>query len=79
MNTDTREPQIYAFPLAGDGGGDRCATRAAMERDYLPGSPLPQVEIRIANALEYMAYHMGQNGKKLDRLIAALERIAEKS
>jgi hypothetical protein len=62
---------------------DRDATResirAAMEADFLPEpSPdtLSQVDRRMANAAEYVAYHLGQIDKKLDRLIVLLESAA---
>ena len=50
--------------------------RAVMEAEFLPDpSPdtLSQVDRRMANAAEYVAYHLGQIDKKLDRLIALLE------
>jgi hypothetical protein len=53
--------------------------RAAMEGDFLPEpSPdtLSQVDRRTANAAEYIAYHLGQIDKKLDRLIVLLEDAA---
>jgi hypothetical protein len=53
--------------------------RAAMEGDFLPEpSPdtLSQVDRRMANAAEYIAYHLGQIDKKLDRLIVLLEDAA---
>jgi hypothetical protein len=57
--------------------------RADMEAEFLPDpSPdtLSQVDRRMANAAEYVAYHLGQIDKKLDRLIALLENAArEKS
>jgi hypothetical protein len=56
--------------------------RASMEADFLPQpSPdtLSQVDRRMANAAEYIAYHLGQMDKKLDRLIALLESSAKKS
>ena len=55
--------------------------RARMEADFLPEpSPdtLSQVDRRMANAAEYMAYHLGQIDKKLDRLIALLETSAQR-
>ena len=55
--------------------------RARMEADFLPQpSPdtLSQVDRRMANAAEYMAYHLGQIDKKLDRLIALLEMSQER-
>jgi hypothetical protein len=54
--------------------------RAAMEADFLPEpSPdtLTQVDRRMANAAEYIAYHLGQIDRKLDRLIALLEDAAD--
>ena len=57
--------------------------RSDMEADFLPDpSPdtLSQVDRRMANAAEYVAYHLGQIDKKLDRLITLLESSArEKS
>ena len=53
--------------------------RAAMEADFLPEpSPdtLSQVDRRMANAAEYIAYHLGQIDTKLDRLIVLLEDAA---
>jgi hypothetical protein len=53
--------------------------RAAMEADFLPEpSPdtLSQVDRRMANAAEYIAYHLGQIDTKLDRLIVLLEGAA---
>jgi hypothetical protein len=53
--------------------------KAAMEGDFLPEpSPdtLSQVDRRMANAAEYIAYHLGQIDRKLDRLIALLEDAA---
>jgi hypothetical protein len=47
-----------------------------MEAEFLPDpSPdtLSQVDRRMANAAEYVAYHLGQIDKKLDRLITLLE------
>ena len=56
--------------------------RAAMEADFLPDpSPdtLSQVDKRMANAAEYVAYHLGQIDKKLDRLITLLEASAQRA
>jgi hypothetical protein len=61
---------------------DQDRVRASMEADFLPHpSPdtLSQVDRRMANAAEYIAYHIGQMDKKLDRLIALLESSAGKS
>jgi hypothetical protein len=63
---------------------DREATRervrADMEADFLPApSPdtLSQGDRRLVNAAEYIAYHLGQIDKKIDRLIVLLERSAQ--
>jgi hypothetical protein len=51
-----------------------------MEADFLPDpSPdtLSQVDRRMTNAAEYIAYHLGQIDKKLDRLISLLEASAK--
>jgi hypothetical protein len=55
------------------------ATRQRMEADFLPqpsSSALSQNDGRMTDAAEYMAYHLGQINKKLDRLIAILEASA---
>ena len=55
--------------------------RAGMEAEFLPDpSPdtLSQVDRRMANAAEYIAYHLGQIDNKLDRLIALLEAKAHR-
>ena len=60
--------------------GTQDRIRADMEAEFLPEpSPdtLSQVDRRMANAAEYVAYHLGQIDKKLDRLIVLLEN-AEK-
>jgi hypothetical protein len=47
-----------------------------MEADFLPQpstGALSQNDGRMTDAAEYMAYHLGQIDKKLDRLIAILE------
>ena len=54
--------------------------RADMETDFLPEpSPdtLSQADKRLVNAAEYIAYHLGQIDKKLDRLIVLLEGSAQ--
>jgi hypothetical protein len=61
-------------------GAHRDNVRAEMEADFLPEpSPdtLSQVDRRMAKAAEYIAYHLGQIDKKLDRLIALLESSAK--
>jgi hypothetical protein len=55
------------------------ATRRRMEADFLPqpsSSAHSQNDGRMTDAAEYMAYHLGQINKKLDRLIAILEASA---
>jgi hypothetical protein len=53
--------------------------KADMEADFLP-SPSPDtlshVDRRMTNAAEYIAYHLGQIDRKLDRLIVLLEAAA---
>jgi hypothetical protein len=52
------------------------AVRQQMEADFLPDpSPdtLSQVDRRMTSATEYIAFHLGQIDKKLDRLIGLLE------
>jgi len=54
--------------------------RADMETEFLPEpSPdtLSQADRRMVNAAEYIAYHLGQIDKKLDRLIVLLEASAQ--
>jgi hypothetical protein len=54
--------------------------RADMEAEFLPEpSPdtLSQVDRRMTNAAEYIAYHLGQIDRKLDRLITLLEASAQ--
>jgi hypothetical protein len=54
---------------------DREKTEAWMKADYLPvGSPA--AEHRIANALEYIAYHIGQIDKKMDTLSERIWQIS---
>ena len=58
----------------------RLRIRADMEADFLPEpSPdtLSQADRRLVNAAEYIAYHLGQMDKKLDRLIVLLEASAQ--
>jgi hypothetical protein len=62
-----------------DPNDTRARLRAVMEAEFLPDpSPdtLSQVDRRMTNAAEYVAYHLGQIDKKLDRLIALLENAA---
>lgn len=37
----------------------------------------PPADVRLAFATEYAAYQLGQINRKLDRLIAAAERLAD--
>ncbi len=56
-------------------------TRRRMNEDFLPepsSSALSQNDGRMTDAAEYIAYHLGQIDKKLDRLIAILEASAPK-
>jgi hypothetical protein len=56
-------------------------TRRRMNEDFLPepsSSALSQNDGRMTDAAEYIAYHLGQIDKKLDRLIAILEASASK-
>jgi hypothetical protein len=73
---------IGAKELAMDRDVNKDSLKANMEADFLPDpSPdtLSQVDRRMANAAEYIAYHMGQIDKKLDRLITLLEASARKT
>ena len=45
-----------------------------MESDFLPESK-PEAQYRVANALDYIAYHIGQIDKKLEKTIIELEKI----
>jgi len=57
----------------------RQRTKAHMETDFLPEAcpdTLSQADRRMVNAAEYIAYHLGQMDKKLDRLIVLLEASA---
>jgi hypothetical protein len=42
-----------------------------------PPDTLSQADRRMVNAAEYIAYHLGQMDKKLDRLIVLLEASAQ--
>lgn len=56
-------------------------TRRRMNEDFLPApsaSALSHNDRRMTDAAEYIAYHLGQIDKKLDRLIAILEASATK-
>jgi hypothetical protein len=52
-----------------------------MESDFLPlrdRGAMPSAEHRIATALEYIAYHIGQIDKKLDGISSSLATTAAK-
>ena len=58
------------------------SVKTDMEADFLPEpSPdtLSQVDRRMTKAAEYIAYHLGQIDKKLDRLITLLEASSKAS
>jgi len=53
--------------------------KARYETDFDPGHTperAPPADLRLAIAAEYAAFQLGQINRKLDRLIAAAERIA---
>jgi hypothetical protein len=55
---------------------------AHMEADYLPVQPRTggaDAYYRMAHALEYAAHHLGRIDRKLDLLIAALEKQQRES
>jgi hypothetical protein len=57
----------------------RAQRKTAYEADFDPGltperSPTP--DVRLAAAIEYAAFQIGQINRKLDRLTAAVERLA---
>ena len=50
-----------------------------MEADFNPGHTpehMPAPEHRLATAVEYAAYQLGQINRKLDKLVAAMESKA---
>ncbi len=57
---------------------DRERIKQFMESEFLPDGK-PEAQYRVANALEYIAYHMGQISKKLDGIDKALTKIAQRS
>jgi hypothetical protein len=72
------EEKLEEQPM--DRDATRQRTKADMETDFLPeASPdtLSQADRRMVNAAEYIAYHLGQMDKKLDRLIVLLEASAQ--
>lgn len=53
---------------------------AHMKGDFLPVQPRTggaDAAYRSTHALEYMAYHLGQIDRKLERLIGLLEKTSE--
>lgn len=56
----------------------RDKVRAWMEGDFLPVGN-PEVEYRVASALEYIAYHAGKIDQTLRDLNATLKEISMKS
>lgn len=51
--------------------------KAMMEGDFNPGytpERMPQPDARIANAVEYAAYQLGQMNRNLARLLELLEK-----
>jgi hypothetical protein len=53
--------------------------KAFMDQDFDPGhtpGATPATEQRIANALEYIAYQLGQINRKLDLVIGARDSEA---
>jgi hypothetical protein len=54
---------------------------AFMKADFLPArehAPVPPTDARIATALEYIAYHIGQIDKKLDSISMSLAHAAQR-
>lgn len=50
--------------------------RAHMEEDFLPQGQV-DAQNRVANALEYIAYHLGQIDKKLDAIIGGAQKAGD--
>jgi hypothetical protein len=66
--------------MAGASDVQRERRRLRMESDWDPDYKLgsaPPVEHQMNNALDY-AYQLGQINRKMDRLIAAVEKLVEK-
>jgi hypothetical protein len=53
---------------------DRLRAQHFLKSDYTM-SPDADPDSRVANAMDYIAYHMGQIDKKLDDVIKVLETI----
>lgn len=52
----------------------------SMQEDFIPPYSrmhMPEPDARAAAAAEYTAYQLGQINRKLDRLIVAIEMIAQ--
>lgn len=54
---------------------DRDQIEKFMQADYLPTGQQISTDERIAKALEYIAYHMGQIDKRMDKLNEMVFRI----
>jgi hypothetical protein len=66
--------------MASDEDDDRARMEAAMKADFLPVQPRTggaDAYYRMAHALEYLAYHIGQIDRKLDRFAALLDAAKE--
>lgn len=67
MDIQERNRQIYA------------QRKAKLEAEFVPQytpENMPPVDVRVAEALESLAFHISRIGGKLDRLSAAAERLA---
>ena len=61
---------------------DEIRMEAFMNADFLPAhdrTSMPAADERIATAVEYMAYQMGQINRKLDSLSMSLARTAQRT
>ena len=56
---------------------DKERIKEHMEADFLPVGQT-EVQYAVANALEYIAYHIGQIDKKLDSISMSLAQTAQK-
>lgn len=59
---------------------DKDRTEAFMKADFLPAhdrGTTPDTEYRVATALEYIAYHIGQIDNKLDSISMSLGPSAQ--
>ncbi len=60
---------------------DENRTETFMKADFLPAydrTAVPTIDERVATALEYIAYHIGQIDKSLGRISSSLAEIAHK-